>query len=421
MLERYFVRPKTADRIRSLWLGPAIEKYVAWLAERRAAKATVLRCVQTLVRFTQFAGSRGATTWTDLPSQVGPFVDYWMQEHGSGCCNEKSRSTIRLQARTPVEQLLRLLIPGFVGSTRRRLVPPFDDAAPGFLHYLEHERGFRPATRERYVHHLGVFETYLRRVDVHDLKKLSPELLTKFLTESAVRIKPGGVQQRSGVLRTFVRYLHRQDLIPTDLSRGIPRGRQYRHAAVPRSITWAEVRRVLEAVDRRTPVGKRDYALLLLLVTYGLRAREVAALQLDDIDWQREQIHVIARKGGHSTVYPLSTTVGEALVEYLQQARPAVSDRHVFLATMAPFAPLRPHVISGRAAHHLQAAGVDVPRPGSHTFRHTCVQRLVDADFPFKVIGDYVGHRTQEATQVYGKVAIHHLRQLALGDGEEAL
>lgn len=207
----------------------------------------------------------------------------------------------------------------------------------------------------------------------------------------------------------------------TDLSRAVPRRRVYRQATLPRAITWSEVERVLAVPDRRAPIGKRDYAMLLLLATYGLRARELAALQLDDLDWHRAQIHVTARKNGHSTRYPLSAAVGDALVDYLRSGRPSVSDRHIFLRTIAPFTPLPYSAIATRASEYLHRAGVEAPRAGSHTFRHTCVQRLVDADVPFKTISDYVGHQRSDSTQVYGKVAIHVLRQLALGDGEEAL
>jgi site-specific recombinase XerD len=289
--------------------------------------------------------------------------------------------------------------------------------APGFFEHLEHERGLRQTTRHIYAHHLRVFEAYLGRTGV-PVTAVTPLLLNEFLRQPGLQgraLGPNSMQQRGGTLRAFFRYLHRQRVMPTDLSRVIPKRRAYRQAALPRAITWSEVERVLATVERRTPHGKRDYAMLLLLATYGLRAREVAALTLDD-----GQLHINARKNGHSTIYPLATGVGEALVNYLK-VRPAVPDRQIFLRAMAPFTPVAFHVISSRACHYLQRAGVAPPRAGSHTFRHACVQRLVEADLSFKTIGDYVGHRSSESTQVYGKVAVHLLRQLALGDGEEAL
>ena len=421
MLESIFVRPQTVDRIRALWLGPAIEGYVGWLIERRNAPSYIRSCVTTLDRFNDFAWSRGARTWDDLPAHISAFVEHQLRERGASSRTVKDRRTILSQARSPVEQLLRLLVPGFVGHTTRR-VTPFAGVAPGFFDHLEHERGLREQTRRLYAHNLRVFEAYLRRTGV-TVADVTPAILTEFLSEPGLRGKvlgPTAMQQRGGTLRVFFRYLHRQRVVSADLGRAIPRRRGYRQASLPRAITWSEVERVLAAVERRTPHGKRDYAILLLLATYGLRAREVAALTLDDVDWTRAQLHISARKNGHATIYPLATSVGDAIVEYLK-VRPPVPDRLIFLRAMAPFTPLAFHVISSRACHYLQRAGVAPPRAGSHTFRHACVQRLVEADFCFKAIGDYVGHRSADSTQVYGKVAVHLLRQLALGDGEEAL
>jgi integrase/recombinase XerD len=158
-----------------------------------------------------------------------------------------------------------------------------------------------------------------------------------------------------------------------------------------------------------------------LLVTYGLRGREVAALTLDDIDWKRERLAVPERKAGHSTAFPLSTSVGEALVDYLRHGRPQTADRHVFFRAVAPVEPIGCAAVSSRARYYILKAGIQVPRPGSHTLRHTCVQRLVDADFTLKTIGDFVGHRSARSTEIYAKVAVEQLRQVALGDGEEVL
>jgi integrase/recombinase XerD len=109
------------------------------------------------------------------------------------------------------------------------------------------------------------------------------------------------------------------------------------------------------------------------------------------------------------------------LVDYLQHGRPQTADRHVFFRTLAPVQPLTGAAVSSRAAHYLHKIGVSVPRPGSHTLRHTCVQRLVDAEFDLKVIGDYVGHGSPAATEVYTKVDVEALRAIAQGPGEEVL
>jgi integrase len=178
---------------------------------------------------------------------------------------------------------------------------------------------------------------------------------------------------------------------------------------------------MLEAVDRRSACGKRDYAILLLLVTYGLRGREVAGLTLDDLDWPQDRLRVPERKAGHSTAYPLSPVVGEGIVDYLKHGRPPTKDRALFIRALAPYQPCGAACISNRASYYLAKAGIAVPRPGSHTLRHSCVQRLVDAKFSLKTIGDYVGHASPNSTRIYAKVDVESLRELALGQGEAVL
>jgi integrase/recombinase XerD len=139
----------------------------------------------------------------------------------------------------------------------------------------------------------------------------------------------------------------------------------YRLADVPRSITWDEVRRTLEAVDRRTIRGRRDYAILLFLVTYGLRAHEVAKLTLEDIDWKRERFQVPERKAGHATAYPLAGVVAEALIDYLKRGRPETEDRHLFFRVVAPRSPITPATVSSSVAFYLQNAEIKVRKGGS--------------------------------------------------------
>jgi integrase/recombinase XerD len=419
MLERYFIRPATVDRIRASWIGGPIEQYVTSLADNGYAARNVFRRVPVLVRFGAFAREQGATRIEDLPAHVDAFVKQWTEQHGAKCKTIEARKKVASVARNAVEQMLRLVVPGFRGQRRARWAcAPFEGRAGRFFEHLTEERGLRPASIVHYKSHLGPFEAYLKWIGCREIAAISAPILGAFVTESASHLCPTSVRDRCGVLRVFLRFLHRERLIAHDLSQCVEKSRSYRLSSVPRGIAWDDVRRMIEAVDRRTAAGRRDYAILVLLVTYGLRGREVAAISLDDIDWKRERIRVPERKAGHSTGYPLSTTVGAALLDYLQHGRPKTAERRVFVRVLAPQGPLTTSAISSRVAYYLRRAGIDVPRAGSHTLRHTCVQRLIDADFPFKVIGDYVGHRTPESTDIYAKVAVDALREVALGDGE---
>ena len=317
--------------------------------------------------------------------------------------------------------MLTVVVPGFVGSGRSHRPEPFAGALPAFFEYLVAERGLRPASLRNYQHHLRHFESYLARIGA-ELAEVSPPILSAFIADRAASgLARTTLRDGCGVLRVFLRYAHREGILGSDLSAVMEWPQAYRLSDIPRSITWSEVGEVLAGVDRRSPAGKRDYAILLLLVSYGLRGREVAALTLDDIDWKRERLAVPERKAGHSTAFPLSATVGEAIIDYLRHGRPQTTSRRVFFRAVAPVEPIGPAAVSARARHYLLKAGVPVPRPGSHTLRHTCVQRLVDADFSLKAIGDFVGHRSAKSTEIYAKVAVESLREVALGDGEEVL
>lgn len=421
MLEKYFVKPTTVDRIRASWIGSEVERYVSWLDEHGYAARVVHSRVPLVVAFGEFAQLHGAAAVTDLPGHVDGFVSHRVEEHG---CRQRSepRPELAKEFRGPLEAFLSVVLDDYRGRGRRHYEDPFAGAVPGFFDYLTEERGLRAKSIEGYRYHLDRFQAYLNRIGVVELSELSPVVLSSFVAERcAAGLAKTTVREGCGVLRVFLRYAHRQGHLPRDLSNVVEWPQAYRLSSIPRSISWAEVAKVLAGVDRRTPCGKRDYAILLLLVSYGLRAREVAALTLDDIDWKRERLSVPERKAGHHTAFPLSAVVGEALVDYLRHGRHQTTAREVFLRAVAPFRPIGAAAVSGCARRHLLTAGVQAPRLGSHTLRHTAVQRLVDADFSLKDIGDFVGHASPASTQIYGKVAVESLREVALGDGEEVL
>jgi integrase/recombinase XerD len=418
MLERYYLRPDTIDRIRASWLAEPIERYVAWLTENGYAARNVFYRVPILRHFAEFSRAQGAKRYEDLPILVAPFVGAWVVAHGRNCKSEQARKKVADTARNAVEQMLRLILKGFTGSGRKHWAcEPFSSAAPGFFDYLRKERGLRETSVAHYRHYLQKFEKYLSRIELTGLHELSPVLLSGFVAEISRSMCHSERRSLCSTLRVFIRYLWRTQLIPSDLSGTIESPKTYRLAKIPRSITWDEVRRMLAAVDRRTLTGKRDYAILLLLVTYGLRAREVAELTLDDVDWTRERLLVPERKAGHSTAYPISSMVGQSIIDYLR-VRPTTEDRHLFFGSVAPYKPYGYNAIANRVTHYLHRAGIPVSRPGSHTLRHSCVQRLLDSGFALKMIGDYVGHRNPDSTAIYTKVSIEALRDIALGNGE---
>ena len=418
MLERYFLRPATVDRIRANVAGAYIEHYVGWLRAQGYADRNVFKRVPILCQFGEFASARGAIDGRTALDHVEAFAQHWESIHGKACRSDAARSKVAHDARTPVRQMLELALSGSVGPHRQRKPFPFEEAVPGFAGYLRDERGLMPDTVERHAFYLNGLSAFFEDAGVASLASVSPPLFAAFLVKRCAGLARTTRRDLCGTLRIFLRYCYRERLIERDLSAAVEVPRIHRLASVPRAITWDEVRDMLGCVDRRCALGRRDYAMLLLLVTYGLRGNEVAQLTLEDIDWQHERLNIPQRKAGHWSTHPLANVVGAAIIDYLKNARPQTTDRHVFLRAMAPWRPITSAAVSSAAVRYLQRAGVRVHRAGAHTLRHTCVQRLVDAQFSLKTIGDYVGHRSAQSTKIYTKVNLAALREVAMGVGE---
>jgi integrase/recombinase XerD len=166
----------------------------------------------------------------------------------------------------------------------------------------------------------------------------------------------------------------------------------------------------------RSPTGRRDYAILMLLASYGLRAGEIIRLRLDDIDWKHEALHVRHSKTGAHSELPLLRTPGEAILNYLQKARPESTHREVFLRVRAPYRAFKSGTsLCSVVRARLTAAGV-VPqgKSGPHAFRHARAMSLLRASVPMKTLGDVLGHRSSRSTGVYLKLATEDLRAVCL-------
>lgn len=418
MLERYFIRPETVDRIRASWLGGAIQTYVAWLTGQSYSSRCVVRRVPLFMQFGEFARKRGVNRVEDLHRHLDAFVRSYLRRRVRPCGSRIAQYRFLQDIRRPIEQFLRVVQAGQLAPQPEKR--PFSDWAPHYFEALRKDRGLSPTTIAAYSFHLARFEQYVlkRRLSVN---MLSPAILDGFLVEQRVNLSARSLGPICAALRSFLRYLFQEGTIRRDLSAIVDRPRTYHLSEIPRSISAADVNRTLASIDRRSNIGRRDYAMLLLLAVYGLRAREVAALTLDDIDWRSAVLHVRGRKAGHAGAYPLTPEVGEAMQDYLQHGRPETPDRRIFFRITAPRVAVTHRIVSLRAMTYLRKAGITVSRPGSHTLRHSCAQRLVDADFSLKVIGDFLGHRHPMSTRVYSKVAIEALREVALGDGEVIL
>lgn len=287
---------------------------------------------------------------------------------------------------------------------------PLDELLGAYRRYLVCERGLAESTIAAYVHSARLFLSGRLGAGGPGLEGLSAADVTGFLVrESRERSVPWTKDLVAG-LRSLLRYLHVAGVTATPLAAAVPGAAGRRGGTLPRGLEPGLVARLLASCDRRRTVGCRDYAILLLLVRLGLRAGEVAASRLEDVDWRHGEI-LIRGKGDRQERLPLPADVGEALASYLQRGRPAESSRALFVRVKAPRGALRATAVVA-VVHDacVRAGGAPV---GAHRLRHTAGTAMLRAGASLSEIAEVLRHRHLKTTAIYAKVDHAALRALA--------
>jgi integrase/recombinase XerD len=281
--------------------------------------------------------------------------------------------------------------------------------------YMREHRGNPENTIRDRIKRTGKFLEFLhrRRRRLVDLR-LSD--LDAYVMKCSKHYASSTVCNVCSMLRSFTRFLRSSGRISIDLASSVLGPTMRRGAKPHRTLPWNDVRRILRAIDRTIPCGKRDYALLLLMSTYGLGAGEAIRLTLDDIDWRAATLRVVRPKTRVEFMLPLLPEVARVLADYLRHGRPAFArTRHLFVQMRVPHARLScSGAVRNQLVRHARAAGVSAPYLGSHVLRHTHASRQMELGTPPKLIGDILGHRDPESTSAYLRVATERLRKMAL-------
>jgi site-specific recombinase XerD len=245
------------------------------------------------------------------------------------------------------------------------------------------------------------------------LSELSARDVVTFVQLQAPRLHGKRAKLMTSALRSFLNYVRYRGEVVLDLAAAVPIVPNWSMPSIPRAISADQVQQLLTSIDRRTATGQRDYAILLLLARLGLRAGEVAFLELDDIDWTSGTVSVHSK--GLRNTFPLSPEVGQAIAAYLQDGRPLSDSRRVFLRAKAPTRGFRgASGVGSIVRHSLKRAGVDSPTYGAHQFCHGLATEMLRQGASLGEIGDVLGHRHPQTTKIYTKVDIEALRTLAL-------
>ncbi len=299
-----------------------------------------------------------------------------------------------------------------------RIAPPqltqAEQCAQAYEQYLRETRALAQAT---IINYLPFIHRFLKerfgngRVTLSCLRARD---VVEFVQREAPRLHLKQAKLMTCALRSFLQYIRFSGEVTLDLAAAVPVVANWSMPSIPRAIAPEQVNQLLNSIDQSTAIGRRDYAVLLLLARLGLRLGEVTYLELDDIDWNKGLLRVRGKTGQRSQL-PLPAEVGKAIAAYLSNGRPDSTSRRVFLRVKAPVGGFKGvGGVGSIVRHSLQRAGVAAPTYGAHQFRHGLATEMLRKGASLAEIGEVLGHRHPETTKIYTKVDIKSLRTLAL-------
>jgi site-specific recombinase XerD len=299
--------------------------------------------------------------------------------------------------------------------------PAFEATVKAFLEYRKIDCGLSPKTLYIAKSYLRCFTSFLESNNISRWTDIQPKHLQTFF-DSQMQLQSKSLAGVASNIRIFIKYLWLQGILPNDFSRYLPQFKVQEHHHIPKVWRQEDVKLLLGAVDRGSALGKRDYAILILVTRLGLRAGEIRTLKLEHIHWEKAEIELFQPKTKNIVRLPLSEEVGQALIDYIRNGRPPVTCREIFVRHLAPFEPFADHdnlrhiVTAYRQKAHIP---LETPRcDGLHSLRSTLATCLLKQGTSMETIAAILGHASVKTTRLYTKIDLDALRSVAL-DPEE--
>ena len=414
MLEHIFVRPSVIARLRGGLLGPYVDDLTTFLHQEGYALSHIQRSLRAGDQFARWLHGQGAP--------LSAMDDAVLQRYVSGL--RRYRSGHLPKAAQGLSHLVRFLQRQGVVSPRQAMLPilPLDQWLAAYDAHLAQVAGLALSTRQGYGRLVRRFITTCFGAEVPDWPSVTTSMITTFVTHEATRRPGAGRKLPSVAVRSCLRFLVFRGAIRTGLEAAALAPPQWRHAALPPRLLPEDVERVLAVYHDGTASSRRNRAMLLLLARLGLRAQDVIALCLDDIDWADGRLGLHPGKTHRARSLPLPHDVGQAMVAYLQGGRPQSACRQVFLRCRPPFHALTNSAVWWIVRQAFERAGIVVPSGiASHLFRHTAASHMVNHGASFKDVADVLGHQSLQTTGIYAKLELNALAAVALPWGGGAL
>jgi len=411
-LKKYVTCPESRAKLRKGPLACLIKGYCFWLQDLEFSHSCIYRHLLNLSRFNEHLSENYSSSLAVVNSlDVDDFFkNYFLPR--------KKRSILPVHLKEIHFSINRFIIylksqDCFIEQKQSPIYQPLQDA---YLLWLKDYQDLAPGSIEVRRHSIRLFLIWLGpQATRKGLEQLTAQQVETFFLTQAKSMGPSARRSLQAALRTFFRFCLQKGFIKEPLDQAVPTIRVYKLATVPRAISEKDAKRILESIDRSTRVGKRDYAIITLLYTFGVRGGQVAALRLTDIDWVKAQVLFKATKQGKDTLLPLSEDVGNCLLDYIKEARPNSHCPEVFLTARGPYRALyHSSIISVIVRYHLIKVGIDLPTKGAHLFRHCFAGRMIQQGNSLKSVADLLGHRALSTTFIYTKIDFNALKRVAL-------
>lgn len=408
MLDHYF-SPKVLPLLKRGPLASHLRGFCGWLRAQGYSRVTIRRYLSQASHFSRWLESEGMGIGRRLREAAAAFRSRHLPVCRCelvGLRHDKSYGSLERL----LEYLTQVGLKLDPKPPRVRDLPLIED----HIEYLKH-CGLAAGTIRLRRWNLRQFMQWLGPDAAPGrLHRLTPDRIEDFCLWFG---QDRGRSQRHAMqttLRTFLAYCLKQGLMSRDLRGAVPVLLTYSLASVPRAIGDEDARRVLSGIDTSQPEGLRDRAILQLLFSYGVRGVQVCALKLEDILWESSRIRFAPVKGGRELELPLTEAAGNWLLAYLRKSRrPSAARREVFLATRAPYGPVRRNTLGRIVARRVQEAGIEAPLR-VHSFRHGFASRMLRQGQSLKAVADLLGHRALQSTFIYTKIDLRTLSEVAL-------
>ena len=410
MFDQLFTCPHAVERYRSRPLLEERLRYLAYCAAQGSTRSSLRLIAQHQLAFIDYLHLETADLLT--VEEINAAADAWVgrrpQPHSHNVTDYRYG---RMRFISNAKQWL-----SFLGRLRNVEAPrrPYTHLIEEFRNHMVREKDLSQHTvriRCWYLEQfLGRFWEQHRSLEEVSIADIDAAIARKGDHDGYARTS---IQSYINVLRAFFRYAEQRKWCRPGLAAAIMSVRLFADTDLPKGPSWADVQRLLAKTEGDRPKDIRDRAIIMLFAIYGMRVGEVQVLKLEDLDWEKELIYLSRPKPRRQQSYPLSYTVGEAILRYLKKVRPRVSRREVFLTVKAPFQPLSSGLLYDIVSDRLRALAVSLPHYGPHSLRHACATRLLAEGLSMKEIGDHLGHCKADTTRVYAKVDLAALRQVA--------